>query len=103
MRLLVEEMRRVREYGRWKAEWWMGRVNRRVRIPEAPLLDELSEGIEAYAKEHAARERTRVDMLDVAWDALSRMAERSLARVAATEVVDIELEEEEAERPDVAD
>lgn len=80
----------------------MERVNSRKRIPEAPLSDELSEGIAAYAEEHAARERTRVAVLDVDWDGLCRMAEKSLARVAATEVMNIELEEEE-DRPEMVD
>lgn len=103
VRLLIEEMRRVREYGRWKARWWKERVDCRVRIPEAPLSDELFEGIAAYAEEHGARELRRVDRLDTVWGRLSSMAEKVLAREAVTDMVDIELEPEEEEQPDMVD
>lgn len=107
VRLLVEEMRRVRAYGLWKAGWWTDRMTLRVSQQQStpgmePLSEEVSEGITAYANEHAAREITRVEQLNAAWDGLSTMAEAVLNGSTVTGGVDIELEEEE-EDPILAD
>lgn len=46
--LVIEEMRRVAVYLRWKAEWWQ---SRRAQRPSA--LSELQEGLDAYATRQA--------------------------------------------------
>lgn len=90
-------MRRVREYGRWKAGWWIGKIGKRSSVSS-----ELLEGITAYAEEHAARELSRVQSLNEAWDSLSVVAKAALANNAAPVPLSIELEQE-ADGPDVVD
>ncbi|KAG6822518.1 hypothetical protein H0H92_013535, partial [Tricholoma furcatifolium] len=53
--LVEEEMRRVLEYGRWKARWWDTQKERRKTSCAT-----LNEGVVAYAKEQAEVERRRV-------------------------------------------
>lgn len=96
--LLVEEMRRVLAYGRWKAEWWRGKVGRRSNVSP-----EVLEGIDAYAEEHAARELRHVEYLDIAWKGLVGSAEGVLNRTGGEGVVEVELEEEERDIPNVVD
>lgn len=95
--LLVEEMRRVREYGRWKAEWWIGLLSKRSSVDP-----ELREGITAYAHEHAARELTRVESLCGAWDNLYNLAKAALVKDATPVALDIELDED-ADGPELVD
>lgn len=46
--LLREEMRRVRAFLTWHADWWIGQQHRRLDAAEA-----LQEGLEAYARRQA--------------------------------------------------
>lgn len=101
VRLLIEEMRRVRAYGLWKAGWWTDRITLRSAQLQshpdgAPLSEEVLEGIGAYANEHAVREISRVERLNAAWDGLCGLAEAVLNRTGTTGGVNIELEEEES-------
>lgn len=105
VRLLVEEMRRVRAYSLWKASWWTDRMNlRSTQLQSAadlgPLSEEVSEGVTAYANEHAAREITRVEQLNAAWGALSRTAEDVLNGATVSGGVDVELEDEDDQAND---
>lgn len=88
--LLVEEMRRVQEYARWKADWWMSRVDLRFAVST-----ELREGTRAYAEEHAERELNRVSRLERAWGGLSVLAENVLAKRSPEAPIQVELDEEE--------
>lgn len=99
--LVIEEMRRVKDYGRWKARWWREKIGGRSEVsdelPGAPRLisDELAEGLTAYAEEHAVREGVRVGQLERSWDELTLQAQNVLNRVAGAGTVEVELEEEE--------
>lgn len=96
--LVSEEMRRVQEYGRWKAKWWRDRAGQRPNVSP-----EVSEGIDAYAEEHADRELQRVDDLGRAWKGLPELAESVLTRTAPPAEVNVELEEEEGDGPTTLD
>ncbi|KAG1877470.1 hypothetical protein F4604DRAFT_1924105 [Suillus subluteus] len=52
VQLLVEEMRRVREFLSWHAKWWDEQAGRRTGLPDAE-----TEGIEGYAKRQASLRR----------------------------------------------
>lgn len=99
--LVVEEMRRVKEYGKWKAAWWRETIGARSTVsddlPGAPVLvsDELAEGLSAYAEEHAVREMVRLEQLQRAWDQLANQAQNVLDKVAGAGSIEIELEEED--------
>lgn len=95
--LLIEEMRRVQEYGVWKAGWWIGLLGKRSSVDT-----ELNEGVSAYAEEHAARELTRVESLRSSWGNLSSLAKNALIKGTTPVPVDIELEEE-ADGPELVD
>lgn len=62
MILLDEEMRRVLQFGSWKAEWWIEQANRRVN--SSPRL---AEGLQAYAAEQAAIETNLADSFRRIW------------------------------------
>lgn len=94
----MEEMRRVQEYAKWKAGWWLQRVDLR-----SGASNELQEGIRAYAEEHAARELKRAGDLALAWNGLSLLAENVLAKKPNDVTVEVELEEEEEESAGMVD
>ncbi|KAG0704199.1 hypothetical protein DFH29DRAFT_873979 [Suillus ampliporus] len=64
VQLLLEEMRRVREFLSWHATWWDEQGGRRTGLPDAE-----SEGIKGYAKRQASLQRNLQiafnNMLDV--------------------------------------
>lgn len=97
--LLEEEMRRVLEFCRWRAEWWDGQANRRPTAPPA-----VREGLLAYAAEQAAVERRLARIWEDKWRAVRARAQITLDQDAVDvadkmeEVgpeIEIELEEEE--------
>ena len=47
--LLLEEMRRVKQFLEWHARWWKGRTNRREGIERG-----LEEGLSAYVHRQAS-------------------------------------------------
>lgn len=61
--LLDEEMRRVLEYGDWKADWWIqqGREGRRVDSSIA------QEGMDAYAAQQANQEHRMAESFASKW------------------------------------
>ncbi|KAF8137969.1 hypothetical protein K438DRAFT_1638774, partial [Mycena galopus ATCC 62051] len=90
--LLEEEMRRVLAFCQWKARWWDER--RRAR---AGVSAELAEGISAYAKEQAARERYWGTNWEAKWAAVRSRAASALdgSVVNVTDIVTVEVELEE--------
>jgi hypothetical protein len=60
--LLNEEMCRVLAFGEWKAKWWREQASRRNSVPE-----ELAEGLQAYAAEHAECEETLAKRWTAQW------------------------------------
>lgn len=90
--LLEEEMRRVLVFCQWKAEWWDRRQQMRAEVDS-----ELAEGLAAYAKEQAARERFWAADWETKWVAVRARA-LLVAReqlVDATWEVGLEVEIEE--------
>jgi hypothetical protein len=76
--LLDEEMRRVIDFGLWKAEWWSTQANKCCSLPNPlsdsadallspPLSEDLQEGLRAYAAEHEALERAMTANLQQKW------------------------------------
>lgn len=91
--LLIEEMRRVVEYGKWKAKWW-GELTDSI-----PGSEPLREGVCAYALEHKDRELVRAEALSLKWGKLCTHAKAVLEKLSAG-ILDVELEEEENIQPD---
>lgn len=69
MLLLDEEMRRSIQFGSWKARWWKEQTDRRTSLPV-----HLSEGITAYALQHAAAETQRIISWSTRWAAIRERA-----------------------------
>ncbi|KAJ7018761.1 hypothetical protein C8F04DRAFT_1277227 [Mycena alexandri] len=76
--LLEEEMRRILQFLRWRAEWWDARAGQRPHAPEdeaeavpgvayAPKHPAYTEGNVAYAKRQAAILRTRAQQFEEMW------------------------------------
>ncbi|KAF9033948.1 hypothetical protein BDZ89DRAFT_947562 [Hymenopellis radicata] len=84
--LLIEEMRRVIEYRRWKATWWISRAS---LLPNAD--DALKEGASAHALAAADRETVTADRLSARWESLTQIGEDFLAGLPVTRVLDIEV------------
>lgn len=61
--LLCEELRRIKAFSQWKANWWRDQVNRRDG-----LSVELQEGLRAYALQHAKFEDDRAALVGARWD-----------------------------------
>jgi hypothetical protein len=76
--LLEEEMRRVIVFGRWKADWWREQVDRRSDVERA-----LSEGLQAYAMEHAHLELAFAEKLERGWHDVRERAKLVLADLAS--------------------
>ncbi|KAJ7770736.1 hypothetical protein B0H16DRAFT_1306425 [Mycena metata] len=76
--LLEEEMRRILQFLRWRAEWWDARAGQRPHAPEdeaeavpgvayAPKHPAYTEGNVAYAKRQATILRTRAQQFEEMW------------------------------------
>ncbi|KAK7025589.1 hypothetical protein VNI00_015882 [Paramarasmius palmivorus] len=63
--LVDEEMRRALAFCQWQAHWWLTQINRRKDV--SPWL---SEGLAAYATEHAFTERCREQAWTRKWQAV---------------------------------
>lgn len=72
MRLLDEEMRRVLVYCSWRADWWRGQLGFRNDAEEP-----LTEGLKAYAEEHAIHALQQARSFSARWYAV-RMEARGL-------------------------
>jgi hypothetical protein len=72
--LLDEEMRRVLQFCRWKADWWVAQVPQRVIDDN----DNLAAGLVAYASEQAYLEKHIHDTWEVKW---------SVARARAVPII----------------
>ncbi|KAG6805596.1 hypothetical protein H0H92_014788 [Tricholoma furcatifolium] len=70
--LVEEEMRRVLEYCRWRADWWERQECRRTA---SPLLQE---GLIAYVTEQANIERSRASAWQAQWEDLRARAQETL-------------------------
>ncbi|KAJ7173843.1 hypothetical protein C8R46DRAFT_1215753 [Mycena filopes] len=90
--LLEEEMRRALAFCAWKAKWWDEREALRHNISP-----ELAEGIRAYAREQAARERKWGADWETKWAAVRARAAVCLTDrlVDVTTVVTLEVELED--------
>ena len=62
-------MRRAIQFSAWKANWWDEQAHLRTSIPS-----HLSEGIIAYATEHAATEHHRIISWSNSWLAIRQRA-----------------------------
>lgn len=62
-------MRRAIQFCTWKMNWWEKQARRRISIPS-----HLTEGITAYATEHAATERRRLTSWSSSWSAIRQRA-----------------------------
>ncbi|KAF7346849.1 hypothetical protein MSAN_01824100 [Mycena sanguinolenta] len=89
--LLEEEMRRVKDFLRWRSEWWTARVDGR-QPPAGPQR----EGEAAYATRQAAICATMAAEFTKEWEALAGLIRRGRAGV----LVEEEEVEEEAEEED---
>jgi hypothetical protein len=76
--LIEEEMRRVIAFGHWKVVWWRKRFDCRLGVGE-----DLSEGLRAYAAEHAHLELVFVEKLVTKWDDVRERARLVLANLAS--------------------
>lgn len=97
--LLEEEMRRVLEFCKWRADWWDREACCRPTAPPA-----VREGLSAYAAEQADIERKLAHMWEEKWRIVRARARIALDQDAAdvademNEVgpeIEVELEEEE--------
>jgi hypothetical protein len=92
--LVEEEMRRTIEYGYWVASEWEKRGAARVAVVEEELL----EGLKAYAREQATREKRTCASLTANW---GRIRERGRAYLAGEMAPGVEvivpLDDEERE------
>ncbi|KAK7434138.1 hypothetical protein VKT23_020364 [Stygiomarasmius scandens] len=101
--LLVEEIRRMREYSQTKATWWEARqVGKAEMRAGGSLSVELVEGLDAYALQQAAFERERADHIQSRWRLLADHAEKVLDRIPdlGVLVVDWDDLEEDTEKDD---
>lgn len=74
--LLVEEMRRVCAFDRWKADWWD------ARAAGAPVVcDEVREGLKAIALGSSDRLREQATRLEAAWSPLVEIALKMLKEI----------------------
>ncbi|KAK6969028.1 hypothetical protein R3P38DRAFT_2671570 [Favolaschia claudopus] len=80
--LLEEEIRRIDQFLRWRADWWISQAGRRS-LPEGPQL----EGETAYALRQAAIQRTLATEFAEEWKGLGDLIRRGR---------DGQLEDEEA-------
>jgi hypothetical protein len=71
--LLDEEMRWVLAFGEWKARWWLEQATRRNSVSE-----ELAEGLQAYAAEHAECEALLVTLWAAKWAPVRARAKATL-------------------------
>ncbi|RDB24457.1 hypothetical protein Hypma_008439 [Hypsizygus marmoreus] len=76
--LVDEEMRRVLEFGRWRATWWEEQAQRRGS--EGVLL----EGVQAYAYKQADAERRLVSIWESRWAPVRARARATVARLHAS-------------------
>ncbi|KZP18029.1 hypothetical protein FIBSPDRAFT_956594 [Athelia psychrophila] len=77
VKLLCEEMRRVIAYGRRLAECWDD--DAQMRLSAAAVPDQLQEGLQAYASEHAAMESRIAGQLEEQWATMRKRACHILA------------------------
>lgn len=89
-------MRRVIVFGHWKVDWWHKQANRRSDVD-----DSLSEGLRAYAAEHAHLELAFVEKVDKQWADVRERAKLVLSGLTngvhpdntlATTVIEVEVE-----------
>ena len=73
--LLEEEMCRAIQFCAWKVNWWEKQAHRRTLIPS-----HLTEGITAYANEHAATEHCRLTSWSSTWLSIRQRARLVLER-----------------------
>lgn len=93
--LIEEEMRRVIAFGHWKVNWWRQQADRRSDV-EAPL----SEGLRAYAVEHAYLELAFAEKVERQWHDVRGHSKSVLADLAGgarsddppRTVIDVEIE-----------
>lgn len=98
--LVEEEMRRVIVFGHWKANWWHQQADRRSDVEDA-----LSEGLRAYAAEHAHLERAFTEKVEKQWNDVRKRAQSVLAYLEGgarsddppSTVIDVEVELDEDE------
>ena len=98
-------MRRVLEFCKWKASWWVEQVSHREDLP-APLM----EGLRAYAEEQAATERRIYSLWTAKWESARALAQpilqAALGAASAVQthgvpagvldVIELDLDEEQA-------
>lgn len=96
--LLLEEMRRVEVYGRWKAAWWRERATALPNASEA-----VREGLKAYAERAAKREEAIVTKAVERWAPLISTARELVAGLPVSSVIEINIEEEELEEGNMED
>ncbi|KAJ7018076.1 hypothetical protein C8F04DRAFT_977957, partial [Mycena alexandri] len=102
--LVEEEMRRVLQFCRWKAEWWTARLEPKRGPDRAEMEPELVEGLRAYALEQRSRENAWATSWEAKWAAIRARTGVVLAErlVDVTEEVllplEVELEDEDDAR-----
>ena len=77
--LLDEEMRRVLEFCKWKATWWMEQVSLLETLPR-PLM----EGLRAYAAQQADMEQRIHAAWATKWHHARKLAQPLLEAIAAS-------------------
>lgn len=110
MILLDEEMRRVIDFGLWKADWWSTQANKRCSLPNPlsdsadassslPISEDLQEGLHAYAAEHEALERSMAAGLQKKWEGVRNKAQSTIAELDtnAERANDLELDDDDLE------
>ncbi|KAJ6484089.1 hypothetical protein C8R45DRAFT_1214949 [Mycena sanguinolenta] len=94
--LLEEEMRRIEAFLRWRAEWWMTRVDRR-QLPAGPQR----EGEAAYAIRQAGIHATLATEFVMQWEGLADLIRRGRAgELADEDCEEVAEEEDEQEEED---
>ncbi|KAJ7725467.1 hypothetical protein B0H16DRAFT_1332689 [Mycena metata] len=91
--LLEEEMRRILQFLRWRADWWDERAGRRPQAPEddkrrvphvayAPKHRAYQEGNVAYARRQAGILRKRAEQFEKTWEDVPSFMEMARAAMA---------------------
>ncbi|THU88535.1 hypothetical protein K435DRAFT_679607, partial [Dendrothele bispora CBS 962.96] len=102
--LLVEEIRRMREFSLSKATWWEGRKVGQPDMRNAyGLSAELVEGLNAYAQQQACFERERAEAIHSRWRLLADHAEKVLDRIPDLGVLELDWDDIEDDIPAARD
>lgn len=90
-------MRRALQFCVWKVNWWETQAQRRTSIPS-----HLTEGIAAYATEHADTERRRLTSWSESWLPIRQRSKLVLERYlkGQEDIIDVAVLEVEIEGDD---